>query len=512
MTREHEHLETARRTLFVGFVAGVLLVVAATWLSLALFSGPHQLADVAMLYLLAVVLVSLRWGLLPSLLATVLSIGTLDFFFVPPVHAFAVHDLTHLATFAVLFVVSIVISSLTKRVRDQARAARERELRTASLYSLSGALSRSKTTEDVAAAGAEHVRDVLLRLRPGQHADAVILLPGADGHLADPTGAAIDVDDGRAEWVWKTWKAAGNGTDTFPASKWLYLPLESAGGKLGVLGALVEDVSDADRPHIVAFAQQIADALQRTRLADTAHEAQLRVQREQLRNSLLSSVSHDLRTPLAVITGTASALLDAKLDPTTRTELTRGILSEAERLNRLVRNLLDMTRLDAGAVEPKKEWQPVEETVGAALERVEGVLGDRPVTTNLPADLPLVPYDSILLQQVFVNLLENAAKYTPPGTEIAITARAGEKEVEVSVGDRGPGLPPGEELRIFDKFYRAEKGRGGGVGLGLTICQGIVTAHRGRIWARNREGGGAEFRFTLPIEGAPPAIDEESPS
>ena len=183
------------------------------------------------------------------------------------------------------------------------------------------------------------------------------------------------------------------------------------------------------------------------------------------------------------------------------------MLNEAELLNRLVRNLLDMTRLEAGAVEVKKEWQSIEEAVGAALERVDRIVGDREIVTDLPADLPLVPYDSVLLQQVLVNLLENAAKYTPAGTEIRVAARQlASGEIEIEVADRGPGLPPGEESKIFGKFYRAERGRGGGVGLGLTICRGIVTAHGGRIWAQNRDEGGASFRFTLPIEGTPPAI------
>ena len=209
-----------------------------------------------------------------------------------------------------------------------------------------------------------------------------------------------------------------------------------------------------------------------------------------------------------MITGAASMLLDAKLDEAARKDATETVLTEAELLNRLVRNLLDMTRLEAGAVEVKKEWQSVEEAVGAALERVDRILGDRTIATHLAEDLPLVPYDSVLLQQVLVNLLENAVKYTPADTEISISACAvSNGEIEIEVADRGPGLPAGEESKIFRKFYRAEKGRGGGVGLGLTICKGIVDAHGGRIWAENRAGGGASFHFTLPIEGSPPAMD-----
>jgi two-component system sensor histidine kinase KdpD len=469
-----------------------------------------QLADVVMLYLLGIVLVSLRWGLWPSLITAILSVITLDYFFIPPFHTFAVSDVNHVTTFAVMFFVAVVISGLTKRVRDQAEAAREREIRTASLYALSGALARAKTTSDVVAAGAQYVHDVF-----GMR--ATILVPGSSGHLTAPakTGPWAFVPDdkerGVAEWTWQNGRAAGAGTDTLPSSKGSYLALEASAARVGVLGVEVvpgHSETHDQRQHLAAFARQIAGALERTRFAEKAHQAQLRVEAEQLRNSLLSSVSHDLRTPLAVITGAASALLEGKLDEPTQKDLTETVLTEAELLNRLVRNLLDMTRLEAGAVEVKKEWQSLEEAVGAALERVDRILGDRVITTHLAADLPLVPYDSILLQQVLVNLLENAVKYTPPGTEISISAqKLPTDEVEIEVADRGPGMPAGEETKIFTKFYRAERGRGGGVGLGLTICKGIVTAHGGRIWAANRAGGGASFSFTLPIEGTPPELE-----
>jgi two-component system sensor histidine kinase KdpD len=494
---------------FAGSMAALTVVATASLLGHLLFAST-QLADVVMLYLLGIVIVSLGWGLGPSLVAAVLSVVALDFFFIPPFHTFVVTDVSHVTTFTVMFIVALVISGLTKRVRDQAEATREREIRTASLYSLSGALSRAKTTADVAAAGAKHVHDVF-GIR------TIVLVPGANGELVN-AGAAdawtFDPDDkelGVAGWTWANGRPAGSGTDTLPSSRGSYLPLEASGTRVGVLGTETlptrSEGHDA-RQHLAAFAGQIAVALERTRLAEKAHEAQLRIEAEQLRNSLLSSVSHDLRTPLAVITGAASALLEGNLDPEARKDMTETVLTEAELLSRLVRNLLDMTRLEAGAVEVKKEWQSLEEAVGAALERVEGIVGDRKIVTRLPPNLPLVPYDSILLQQVLVNILENAAKYTPPGTEITVSARPlGEAEVEVEVADRGPGLPKGDEARIFTKFYRAAKGRGGGVGLGLTICEGIVTAHGGRIWAENRDGGGAAFHFTLPLEGTPPSIE-----
>jgi two-component system sensor histidine kinase KdpD len=252
-----------------------------------------------------------------------------------------------------------------------------------------------------------------------------------------------------------------------------------------------------------AFANQAALAIERVRLADETQQARLQIETEQLRNSLLSSVSHDLRTPLAAITGAASSLMDGEdsLNPAARHEMAQTIYEEAGRLNRLLRNLLDMTRLESGALHINKESQPLEEVIGAALSRLEEALADRAVNIQLPADLPFVPIDSVLIEQVFINLLENAIKYTPAHSPIDLSASQVGASIEIEVADRGPGLPPGDEQRIFEKFYRAPASpNGSGVGLGLTICRGIVEAHGGRIWAENRSGGGAVFRFTLPIE------------
>jgi len=297
-------------------------------------------------------------------------------------------------------------------------------------------------------------------------------------------------------------------------------------GVLGVLADGLEPLTDPQRrQHLEAFVSQIAAAMERAELAEEAQRARVQVESEQLRNALLSSVSHDLRTPLAVVTGAASTLLEANIAADTRRELTETILHESDRLNRLVRNLLDVTRVEAGALRVHKEWQPLEEVVGSALHRLDSALVGRTISTDLPSDLPLVPLDSVLIEQVLVNLLENAAKYTPADAPIAIEARANAQgnQIQVTVADRGPGISPGEEERIFDKFFRAQKapspsssgapsrsqveqGRGG-AGLGLTICRGIVAAHDGRIWAENREGGGAAFHIALPIEGEPPRLE-----
>jgi two-component system, OmpR family, sensor histidine kinase KdpD len=333
-----------------GYAAGCVAIAFSTFVGHELFGRAHP-SDVLMLYVLGIVLVSMRWGVGPAVSTAIASVLSFDWFFIPPYRTLAVADPRHLVTFVVVVLIAVVVNRLTQRVRDQAAK---------------------------------------------------------------------------------------------------------------------------------------------------AHEAQRRVEAEQLRSSLLSSVSHDLRTPLAVITGTATTLTDARLDPAVRADLAETIVQEAGRLERLVRNLLDVTRVEGGALRVEKEWQPVEEVVGAALANAETVLGARPVSTNLPQEL-VAPFDAVLVHQVLVNLLENAAKYTASASPIEISASRADGAIEIGVADRGPGVPPGDETRIFDKFYRAEKGKGGGVGLGLTICKGIVTAHGGRIWAENRAGGGAAFRFTLPL-------------
>jgi two-component system sensor histidine kinase KdpD len=257
-----------------------------------------------------------------------------------------------------------------------------------------------------------------------------------------------------------------------------------------------------------AFASQTALALERALLAEEAEQAKVGAETERLRNSLLSSVSHDLRTPLAAITGAATTLLatESRLDAPTRRELLETVREEADRLNRLVQNLLEMTRLESGALRLRTGWHSLEEVVGAALGRFAHTLKDRSVVLRLPPDLPLIAIDDVLAEQVLINLIDNAIKHTPPASAIEIAAWAGEGAITVEVADRGPGIAPGEERRIFDKFYRGSPGDRHGVGLGLAISEGIVRAHGGRMWAESRPQGGAAFRFTLPIAEAPPSI------
>jgi two-component system sensor histidine kinase KdpD len=274
---------------------------------------------------------------------------------------------------------------------------------------------------------------------------------------------------------------------------------------VGIRPKTVTESFDPDQFHYLeAFANQTAMAIERTFLAEETQRALLKAETESLRNTLLSSISHDLRTPLSAITGAVSTLLqkDLAITKDSRVELLQTIHEEAEHLNRIMRNVLDMTRLESGAITLKKEWQSLEEMVGMVLSRLAERLKEHPLTVNIPDDVPLVYCDGLLIGQVLTNLLENAVKYTPPGTPLELSVKVMAFDVVVELADRGPGILPGDEERIFEKFVRGH-GVGRGVGLGLTICRSIITAHGGIIWAQNRPEGGAVFRFTLPLEGQP---------
>ncbi len=501
---------------FAPYVASAAIVAASALVAWLAFGRGH-LADVVMVYLLGIILVAMRFGYGPSLLASVLSVLAIDFFLVEPYYSFAVSDFQHVVTFGVMFVVAVVISRLTHRIRDQADAARGREQRTATLYALTRELASTRNVGNLTNVAVRHLNEIFnAEIAIFLHAKGEELTNLAPGALV--TGSRVfepdEKDRGVIEWVRRNDKAAGLGTDTLPSASALYVPLRETHARTGVLAIRPVDkrrFADPEQRALVdVFAGQIASALERARLGEEAQETQVQMEAERLRSSLLSSVSHDLRTPLGVITGASSALLDSAgpADPTVRHDLTLTIFEEAQRLNRLVRNLLDMTRLTAGAIKVKKEWQPLEEVVGAALTRMDDTLRGWEVKTALPADLPLVPIDAVLIEQVLINLLENSAKYASRGTAIEIAAHRDGASVVVDVSDRGPGLPPETLEKIFEKFYRLPREReGSGAGLGLAICRGIVEAHGGRIWAENREGGGAAFRFTIPIDGTPPVLE-----
>jgi two-component system sensor histidine kinase KdpD len=485
-----------------------VIVGVCTALGAAIFQS-LSVTDVAMVYLLGAGVVASRFGRGPSVFSAFLSIAAFDFFFVPPRFTFAFGDFRYALTFIVMLAIALVISGLTLRIREQAETARLRERRTGALYAMSRELAATRAFAELVRVASRHLQETF-------EAWVQFLFPSADGRLQAPVGVppAYPMDEkelGVAHWVFVRSHNAGIGTDTLPSAQAFYLPLVASGGTIGVVGLRPADPGRFEDPTlqrlVETFAGQAALALERAQLAERAHHEQMEIEAERLRTALLSSLSHDLRTPLGAITGAASSLLEepSQLTPAARRDLLETILEESRRMNRLIANLLDMIRVESGALEVQKEWQPLEEVVGVALIRLEDRLRGHPVAVNLPPDLPLVPLDGVLIEQVFVNLLENAVKYTPAGTPIDISATAVDGAVRIDVADRGPGLPPGEESRIFEKFYRAPAATAqGGIGLGLTICRGIVTAHGGRIWAENRPGGGAVFRFTLPITGEPP--------
>jgi two-component system sensor histidine kinase KdpD len=490
-------------------VVGVALSTAVAWLMFPYFS----VANLILVYLMGVVLVAIRYGRGPSVLASILSVAAFDFFFVPPYLSFAVSDIQYFLTFGVMLVVALTISGLAVRTKQQADLARHQERRTAVLYALSRDLATHRGLATLTQLAVQHVRAVF-------DSQAAIFVSDLNKRLVLQRGEQLffeldPKESGVAQWVFEHGERAGLGSDTLPGASALYLPLVGSKGPIGVLAVrptLATRFLDTEQLHLLEIlANQIALALERDRLADEAQQAHVSVETERMRNAILSSVSHDLRTPLATITGAASGLLEEKdqLGPAARHELAKSIYNEAHRLDRLVRNLLDMTRLESGAVQLQKEWHPFEEIVGAALTRLESRLNGHQVRTNFPPDLPLVLSDGVLMEQVLINLLENALKFTPPSTAIELSATASDHDLVFEIADRGPGIPPGDEQRIFDKFYRAGPAREGGVGLGLTVCRGIIEAHGGRIWVEKRPGGGALFRFTLPIEQAQPTIEPE---
>ncbi len=483
-------------------VLSVLLCSGVNWAIHGHLSPPNLI----MVYLLGVVVIAARFGRGPGVLGSVLSVVAFDVFFVPPYLTLAVADAQYLITFAVMLAVAIFISSLTAQLRRQAQDAGERERRTAALYAMSEHLSNARGTGTLLDAVVRHVTEVI-------ESDVVVLLLDPNERLVVAAGneAAFPMsarERGVMYWVYDLGRAAGLGTDTLPSAEGLYLPLKGTRGTVGVLGVRPVRSGRALTPELLhlleALATQAGLAIEGDRLAGEMRKAQVEAETEKSRNALLNSVSHDLRTPLSAITGAASTLMeqDAELNAAARRELAEAIAEEAEHMSRLVANLLEMTRLESGAAKVTKELCPIEEVVGAALARLEKQLSRHRVTAQLPADLPAVPLDVLLMEQVFINLLENAAKYTPPDSEIAISADADDRGVTVEVADRGPGIRPGDEKRVFEKFYRGKlPGSAPGVGLGLTICRAVIEAHGGKIWVENRTGGGAAFRFTLPREG-----------
>ena len=485
-----------------GYAAGLPISIACTALA-AIMSSYFSLTDLVMVYLLGATIAALRLGRGPAAMVAVINTVAFDFLFVPPVHSLAVSNFKYVVTFGVMLAVALIIASLVASVRAQTRVAGARERRTSLLYGMSRELVAARGFDSLTRVAVKHVAETFA-------SRAVVLLPDDRGRLAHPhapaaSGSLHSADLSIAQWVFDHDTPAGLGTDALPGAPAQYLPLRGSGKVLGVLAVEPSHrrrlLLPEQRHLLETFAGQIALALERAALADQAERARVAAETESLRNTLLASISHDLRTPLAVIAGASSALNDPSTayDEQSRRLLAASIENKANEMTQIISNVLALMRLEGGSVVLHRDWQTLDDLVGSALDRLALALADHPVQVDLPPELPPVYVDGALMLQVFTNLLENVAKHTPPQTRIIIRASAAEAYVRVVIDDTGPGLS-GDPERLFDKFQRGrDEGNTGGAGLGLAICRAIVNLHGGRIEAARRPAGGARFMFSLPV-------------
>jgi two-component system sensor histidine kinase KdpD len=492
------------------YLWAALACIAVTLLSIPL-AAHFDRSNIVAIFILTVVLIAVRFGRGAAALAAVLSVLSFDFFFVPPRFSFAVSDVQYILTFVIMLAVGLITGQLTAGLRFQARVAGHREERAGSLYEIARDLSGAVQIDQVVKISDESIERTF-------RASAALLLPNSAGQLAVTSSradTALSVDIGIAQWAFDKGQPAGFGTDTLPGSEVLYIPLRAPTRARGVLAVKARNRRllriPEQRQLLDTFAALIAIALERVHYVEVAQDALVRMESERLRNSLLAALSHDLRTPLTVLVGLAESLALTKppLSPA-QLESAEAIQDEARRMSTLVSNLLDMARIESGEVKFNLQWQPLEEVVGSALNAARAMLKQHVVEVHIPRDLPLVRFDALLIERVLVNLLENASKYTPPGSTVALSAEVSADQLSVSVSDDGPGLAVGREEAVFQKFTRGERESATpGVGLGLAICRAIVESHQGKIIATHRPGGGARFTFTLPL-GNPPAAAEEA--
>ncbi len=474
-----------------------------------------SVASISLVFLTAILVSAIRFGLVPSLYACLLSVLTYNFFFLPPIYTFTIADPENVVTLIFFLIVAVIASNLAGRTREQVITARSRVRTTEELFAFSRKLAGIGTLDDLLWATVYQIA-LMLKVR------VVLLLPAGDGIAVragyPPEDELDEADLAAARWTWEHNRPAGRGADTLPGAKRLFLPFRTGRGPVGVLGI------DRDAPGplltpdgrrlLDALADQAAIAIERTTLAEDIDRARVVAETERLRAALLTSISHDLRTPLASIIGALTSLKNygSAYDAPAREELMTTIQAEAERLNRFIGNLLDMTRLESGAIEIKPEMADIGEIIGTALQRAGKILMNHRVEVDIAPDLPLVRLDYLLLEQTLFNLLDNAAKYAPAGSLVAIRARREPTAVTIEVVDEGPGMPSGDLARIFDKFYRvhAQDRQRAGTGLGLAIGRGFVEALGGTITAANRgDRTGAVFTIRLPAESETAVEREE---
>ena len=484
------------------YIWATLLAAAATGMS-SLVSPFISPVNLVIIYLLAVVLAAIYLGRGPAILTSILSVAAFDFFFITPRFSMAVSDTEYLLTFVGLLAVGLIISHLTSLVREQSEAAQSREAQTVALYELGKDLTVTAKLTDIA-------KTVIAQISQTFGREVAIFLPEEHGPLkvyaASPGLTVVDNELAVADWSFQRGQAAGRGTDTLPDASMRYQPLRTTRGVVGVLGVRPMDsghyLTHDQRRTLDTFANQVAMAIERARLAEQARQAEILEITDKLQSALLNSISHDLRTPLVSITGALSSLADdaLNLDETARRSLVDTAQEEADRLNRLVGNLLDMTRLEAGAVRIHKDLCDVQDVIGSALEQLNSRLEKHPVEIDASSELPNISMDFILISRVLVNVIDNAIKYSPPEAPIEIHAQAANNYMEIAVADRGPGIPKEDLTRIFDKFYRVQRPDNvTGTGLGLAISKGIIEAHGGFMAAENRPDGGAIIMLALPI-------------
>ncbi|WP_245549384.1 MULTISPECIES: DUF4118 domain-containing protein [Methylomicrobium] len=464
-------------------------------------------AGILMTYLLGVFLVASRCGRGPSLIASLLTAPLFAFYFARPIFSFAIHDLENMIGLTVMIVVANVTGSLLEKSKLQAELAWQREIRASALYRLSGDLLAAQDYESVGRIAVEHIHDEF-------GAASVLLSVDADNRLQRPSSLPLPmsltgIDLAEAQRVFEARQFKQDNTIA-------YYPLKGSRAWQGVLmmqaAEPLAEQSSERAAFLDTFCHLIAQTLERLQLAAQAKEATLQAETEAMRNALLSSISHDLRTPLTRIIGAANTLIenDAEFEPSERQDFNHIVLEEAQRMSELTGKLLDMARLSRGEIILHRDWNAIEEIVGSALNRLDKHLQDRPVRTVLPDNLPLLWIDAVLIEQVLANLIENALKYSPAGSPIDICGQVQDGYCRLTVADYGPGIAKGQEMKIFEKFYRGavESGQSG-VGLGLALCKAIVEAHGGRINAGNRAGKGAEFVIALPLREPPSFVESE---